>query len=642
MSAHHAFIAEIYRLLGMPGGGDPACRFLEVGTFAPLHSPELVKRIAGLRARQLSEAARLGDLSAEAWQVISELRFHTYEDFVLSVRHETPTRKDGVRVGDSLERYTPDEAGYREYLRDHAPDLHAFLSRPLPVRIEEAVRQRHTYIAGKSGSGKSELLKLLLHAYLKQQPGYATTVVLDPHGDLVEEIARWRRFREGANGRSESRDEQGESGLVYVDPFLDSERSRFPVINPLEIEDRSPDAIDAHVQALMRAFQALLRESGFTAQMEAILYPCLWVLIERGNATLADFQRFMIDEQNHDLVAYGRTRLVNPQHRHFFAQLFHQHTYRTTKLSLATQMQSLLNTPAFSRFVVGKSTLNLDRLLDSRKTILFNLASGKLGEKASTALGIFLLALIARAIRRRANRPPAERVPVHAFIDEVQLFVGGDGHYLREILEQLRKYGLHLTLAQQYLGQGADRAFVDSVSANVDLRLFGRGAIQRQAVYAPSGKIDAGDLAELKTGQFLAGVGSSPFFRLDAPDFLIHPKPAMREHEWQRVARAQLARYYTRRSASGPEPQLETITQEQALAAIARAAGKDAVREEHTGLGTGEDRGDYAVKRSEGDPEDAPGRPMEGEPSQDGREAEDREPQTPAPASPGSGPKFTF
>jgi ABC-type lipoprotein export system ATPase subunit len=39
--------------------------------------------------------------------------------------------------------------------------------------MPERDRQRHTYVLGKSGSGKSELLKLLVYGYLRK-PGSAT------------------------------------------------------------------------------------------------------------------------------------------------------------------------------------------------------------------------------------------------------------------------------------------------------------------------------------------------------------------------------------------------------------------------------------------------------------------------------------
>ena len=74
--------------------------------------------------------------------------------------------------------------------------------------MPERDRQRHTYVLGKSGSGKSELLKLLVYGYLRK-PGSATVVVIDPHGDLAEEIARFKEHRKSDR-------------LIYIDPYLGS------------------------------------------------------------------------------------------------------------------------------------------------------------------------------------------------------------------------------------------------------------------------------------------------------------------------------------------------------------------------------------------------------------------------------------
>ena len=96
--------------------------------------------------------------------------------------------------------------------------------------MPERDRQRHTYVLGKSGSGKSELLKLLVYGYLRK-PGSATVVVIDPHGDLAEEIARFKEHRKSDR-------------LIYIDPYLDGIGGRMPTINPFELRDTGPQAID--------------------------------------------------------------------------------------------------------------------------------------------------------------------------------------------------------------------------------------------------------------------------------------------------------------------------------------------------------------------------------------------------------------
>src|SRR5947208_14155767 len=53
--------------------------------------------------------------------------------------------------------------------------------------IKRADRRAHTYIIGKTGTGKSTLIANLAHQDLVHGEGFA---LLDPHGDLVEQVLR--------------------------------------------------------------------------------------------------------------------------------------------------------------------------------------------------------------------------------------------------------------------------------------------------------------------------------------------------------------------------------------------------------------------------------------------------------------------
>ena len=53
--------------------------------------------------------------------------------------------------------------------------------------IRQADRLSHVYIIGKTGTGKSTLLETLVRQDIEQGRGAA---LLDPHGDLVERVAR--------------------------------------------------------------------------------------------------------------------------------------------------------------------------------------------------------------------------------------------------------------------------------------------------------------------------------------------------------------------------------------------------------------------------------------------------------------------
>src|SRR5260221_9030729 len=54
-----------------------------------------------------------------------------------------------------------------------------------PFHISEEALRRHLYVVGKTGTGKTSLLKTLFLQLVDQERGVA---VIDPHGDLAEEL----------------------------------------------------------------------------------------------------------------------------------------------------------------------------------------------------------------------------------------------------------------------------------------------------------------------------------------------------------------------------------------------------------------------------------------------------------------------
>src|SRR5258708_26265801 len=56
-----------------------------------------------------------------------------------------------------------------------------------PFGIKKPDRRAHTYIIGKTGTGKSTLLETLIRQDIENGEGLA---LLDPHGDLVEKVLK--------------------------------------------------------------------------------------------------------------------------------------------------------------------------------------------------------------------------------------------------------------------------------------------------------------------------------------------------------------------------------------------------------------------------------------------------------------------
>lgn len=188
---------------------------------------------------------------------------------------------------------TPDWMGYLRYVNSKEGRLFELLNYRLPVTPQTNELGKHTYITGGSGSGKSELLKVLVHKLASKQHG--AVIVLDPHGDLVRQIGRWDIFK-------------GNDRLVYIDPFLVD--NHVPTMNPLDVPATATmQEREVIAQQLVNVFEQLLKGSSgtdLTVNMRSLLMPCILTLIDKSGSTLIDLQRFMDDLRNSDLVALGK------------------------------------------------------------------------------------------------------------------------------------------------------------------------------------------------------------------------------------------------------------------------------------------------------------------------------------------------
>src|SRR5512132_2266546 len=225
---------------------------------------------------------------------------------------------------------------------------------------------------------------------------------------MAGQVARWRQNRSGER-------------CVILD--LSLRDGYTPVINPLQLADRSPENIDLMAQLFVSAFNEIMGISQLTLNMKVLLHPCVSVPLELGDANLPAPPRLLDDERNAGLLARAQATHSYRKHREFFAYEFDQADYHQTKRAVCKKIQSLLNYQAFYNLTVGQSTVDLRALMDSRQLVVFNLSKGKLGLEAMPAFGKLLVAMFqGLALRREACKESA-RVPVHLIIDECHNFL---------------------------------------------------------------------------------------------------------------------------------------------------------------------------------------------------------------------------
>src|SRR5690606_37825532 len=105
------------------------------------------------------------------------------------------------------------------------------------------------------------------------------------------------------------------------------------------------------------------------------------------------------------------------------------------------------------RNIIGqpKSTFNIREAMDNGKILIVNLSRGLVGEDNAAILGALMVTKIQLAAMSRANISQLQdRRPFYLYVDEFQN-VATDSFAV--ILSEARKYGLNLTVANQYVNQ---------------------------------------------------------------------------------------------------------------------------------------------------------------------------------------------
>ena len=422
--------------------------------------------------------------------------------------------------------------------------------RRLKKMMPLSVLKRHGYIVAKSGSGKSELLKLLLLVIKLRNKRFTpwfsihpkrTCIVLDPHGDVAHECARQRRFYR------DFRRNKGKGNLVFISPKLTP--NGFPCLNPFDLAGRRYTGIQLEVlaQNLTSVFTAMLSKGDvrLSLQMKTLLTPMLVTLLTfsrdaRRNPTFFDLERFLDDGRNGEFVTFAKNHLEGEGQRRFFAHLFGSQKFQPTKFSLRTKLAGLLNTQMFVELLSREhSTWDFQKLMNSGKTILIDGGKSDLGEEVSEVFGRTVVALAQSYAFLRGNGP---KIPTFFIIDEAASFVGED---IKTILTEARKFGLHLILVNQIVKQGGiSRNFHDTIMGNTALKIIGSAGDTTKQVMARECETSKDHFDDLRVGTFVIKSDTAKPIKASMPTFWLGNKNAMGAHQWKQLKTSLVARFY--------------------------------------------------------------------------------------------------
>ena len=328
------------------------------------------------------------------------------------------------------------------------------------VSLSLEARKTHVQVIGVSGKGKSKLLEGMIREDIMAGNGFT---LLDPNGELYKDIVRWS----AATGWGKARK------FHLLNPHMEGFGFGF---NPLQGHGEPSVIVDAAVSAAQQVFGgedmdakprlarvlrivlgALLANQMTMAEAIDVLEP------DRGR----DLREMMLSAVDNPIVAAGLRELSAAEGREFMALT------ESTMNRLAAFLDARL-----VRQIVGQSRgVDFREVMDKGEIMLVNLNPGEgLSESNARLLGtLFINSLFANA----RTRPEGSR-PHYVYIDECYRYLTTD---VERILDEGRKYGIHLVLSHQRLGQleQAGTSIKNAVMSNARTKIVFGGLTPEEA-----------------------------------------------------------------------------------------------------------------------------------------------------------------
>ena len=290
-------------------------------------------------------------------------------------------------------------------------------------------RFSHFYAVGQTGVGKTTLLLTLIEADLRLRQSFA---LLDPHGDLSERVSR--SIGSPDRERCLLIDVAGPGSGVGYNPLAFAK----PTLRPLI------------ASGLIDVFRHMWPDA-WGSRMEYVLRYALLALLDQPDATLPDILRLLSDKS----FRYRVTRNIRHEPvRRFWTQEFPKYTWKYQADAIApiqSKVGSFLADPRIYRFLTAEENrLRFRSIMDEGQVLLVNLSKGRLGSDSSRLLGGLIMTSLGLAAFSRADQAEADRRPYFIYADEFQNFTT---LAIAEMLSELRKFGVGVVLAHQYLNQ---------------------------------------------------------------------------------------------------------------------------------------------------------------------------------------------
>ena len=309
-------------------------------------------------------------------------------------------------------------------------------------------RTTHMHIIGATKQGKSRLLEGLIRQDItnRSKPG---VLLIDPHGELYDELVSWCARRRIHKRRT----------IHLINP---SEEEWTVGFNPLRLDVAIE--ISVRVEGMVEACAQVWRDEDMSGKplLKKMLRAVFYALAAKGY-TLVEAINLITSNDKHDVRRFLTTNLDDFVQQGVWDEVNVMGSSGTVQMkrlfmeqfgSTMNRLVEFLSSPTI-RHMIGQreSVINFKECMDNGDIILVNLGmSDVLSTGSADVLGTLLLNDVFQTALTR-NVDVAKKRPFYVYIDEADRFLSGD---VESMLDQTRKFGVHLTISHQRLGQLRD------------------------------------------------------------------------------------------------------------------------------------------------------------------------------------------
>jgi len=361
---------------------------------------------------------------------------------------------------------------------------------PIGVTLEQ--RRKHMYIIGKTGTGKTTLLKSAIYQDMLNGKGLA---VFDPHGDMFHELL-------------EIIPENRMKDVVVFDPSDRAWPIGLNILSPgVKFQDKE-DEEEWITSSVLGVFAKITAKEYWGPRMEHILRNATLTALQTENPSLYTLQKLLTDKSFQKKTALS---LKDPVLKQFWNKEF----ALLGKMQLSsvtaplTQRLGLFITTKMSRHILlqEKSTISISQIMDEGKILLVNLAKGDLGEDQSFFFGTILTSIIWMAAYQRTKIPENKRRDFFLYVDEFQNFATPR---FSEITSEGRKFRVGLIASHQNIAQVEDQKILKVVAGNANTIICLKASPDDEKFILPfmEPEVEPGDIVNLAPYHFYMKVSN--------------------------------------------------------------------------------------------------------------------------------------